>query len=430
MDPLRTAILPLVAAAVLAIAGHAPAQANPDKPSIEGTPWVFNSNTSFVLKGKCPNANSVTIYKKDLNGLWQPLGGATVTGQAGNGADRRFERQFGTNQVGVGCELKVVSDSGGSSEAFTVRACPDRKVRAPGGSPPAAASARMSFFDVVAIRAANVRGLDVCLESGTHAVQILVLAFPGTFAGRETSPSAWQPLGAATVTALDATSPVSLPFAFDVPLPAGQRRGFCLEVLSGNALATRAVASASTQVAGDCDLGIEGGTVSFGHFTSPAAAAVFRGDIWYRPSAAAPCAFQRNHGAAWLDIDGVESNGVLPAVTGGGASGGATLWVSPLALGMPYDLAVTLAPVIAWPSPGALATPGAQVINLDLAAPGLFFLNGGAAGPAPVPSPGTFTLPLPASSPTLPPVVSAQMFVLDPGSPDGVALSQAVQHAF
>jgi hypothetical protein len=85
------------------------------------------------------------------------------------------------------------------------------------------------------------------------------------------------------------------------------------------------------------------------------------------------------------------------------------------------DTAIVLAlPVPA--SAGGAVTPGLQAINLDLASPGLVFLQGGAFGPALLPT-GPWTLGFAAPPPPI--VLTAQTMVVDASLADGFRLTQA-----
>jgi hypothetical protein len=259
---------------------------------------------------------------------------------------------------------------------------------------------------------------------------------PGASAAYTTSPSAWQPLGAVTVSSDAATDDTAIPLALNVAIGTLQTQAFAIDVVSGPALLATIDAPSNPAGAQDDAITVIPGTLTTGFFTPSSTIGIFQGVLW-RTAAPAAVPFQRNHGRAWLDIDGVESNGLLPASTGLGSGSIATassvLWIAPLGTDMPYDVAVAIAPLVAWPSPGALATTASQVINIDVAAPSLFFLNSGTGIPALLLPSGVLALPLPASggTSTVPSLVmAAQMFVLDPTSADGVALSQGVEHGF
>ena len=125
--------------------------------------------------------------------------------------------------------------------------------------------------------------------------------------------------------------------------------------------------------------------------------------------------YETNDPAGSLDVDGVTSAGFLAAALT--RSAGQSFAVNSLGTG-PYDIGVALAPVIAG---GVLQTPAGQLVNLDLADPSLFFLNGGAAAWL-QPHPGSFSLNTSAGAPTL---ISGQQMTADPGHPEGFQLSQA-----
>jgi len=141
---------------------------------------------------------------------------------------------------------------------------------------------------------------------------------------------------------------------------------------------------------------------------------------------AATCTFppyQVNSPYASLTINGVASTGCLPAITN--VPGGATVVVafSSINLGFGFEAVISLGPLL--PAfGGALITANGQILNVNLAAPGLLFLNGGAS-PVFQPFPGNFTLSFVA--PPGPFTASIQMAVADPIHPDGFVLSQGGQ---
>jgi hypothetical protein len=68
---------------------------------------------------------------------------------------------------------------------------------------------------------------------------------------------------------------------------------------------------------------------------------------------------------------------------------------------------------------------GYQAVNLTVAAP-LTWLGGGGATSRPIPFVGALSLPF--NAPAMPgTTLSAQMYVVDPANPDGIALSRVVQ---
>lgn len=122
--------------------------------------------------------------------------------------------------------------------------------------------------------------------------------------------------------------------------------------------------------------------------------------------------FQLNQPAASLDVNGQPGTILQYARTAVTAGTGVTVnWASTNA-GLPFDIAVSaVAPVAS-----ALTLPSGQLVNIDVASPFVFVFGG-------------FQVPFfPASIPAVLPVgmTSAQMAVVSPGGPDGLALSQAV----
>jgi hypothetical protein len=103
----------------------------------------------------------------------------------------------------------------------------------------------------------------------------------------------------------------------------------------------------------------------------------------------------------------------------------ATLMLDSILVGSPFDIAVQMLPAVPAAGGGLSLLPGYQAVNLIVATP-LSWLGGGGATSRPIPFPGAFSLPF--SAPAMPGVtLSAQMYVVDPANPDGIALSRAVQ---
>lgn len=133
--------------------------------------------------------------------------------------------------------------------------------------------------------------------------------------------------------------------------------------------------------------------------------------------------YQVNSLYASLTINGVAGTGCAPAIAT--LAGGATAVVafSSINLGFGFEAVISFGPLV--PAfGGALITANGQILNVNLAAPGLLFLNGGAS-PVFQPFPGNFSLSFIA--PPGPFAASIQMAIADPIHPDGFVLSQGGQ---
>lgn len=138
--------------------------------------------------------------------------------------------------------------------------------------------------------------------------------------------------------------------------------------------------------------------------------------------APAPPEWQLNQPASSFDIDGVQAGAYAPARVPKCFGTPASANFSSANAGQGFDLAINFSPIVPIGG-GALPTPGGQIVNLDLSGGLPIWLNGGLT-PLPVPFP-----PAPISVgftvPSVPGSISAQLVVGDPGSGDGIALSQA-----
>jgi hypothetical protein len=134
--------------------------------------------------------------------------------------------------------------------------------------------------------------------------------------------------------------------------------------------------------------------------------------------------WETNSPASSLDIDGNQGTACAAAISVKSAGSPTAVNFASTNVGLGFDTAVALAPLVPLGA-GALVTGNGQIINMDLTAPTLLFLNGGPLPTFVVPFPGNFTFNF--GAPTGPFTISAQMVVLDPGHPDGASLSQGVQ---
>ena len=127
--------------------------------------------------------------------------------------------------------------------------------------------------------------------------------------------------------------------------------------------------------------------------------------------------YQTNGLGASLDVDMVQALPCLPAIINRGLNVTSLINVASANVGMVYDIAVTSPEdLVAVGGGGIQLAASGQIVNIDLSAPSLFFVN----GPVLTPFPGNFSIPF--ASP-VPIALAAQMVVLEPSNPDGVALS-------
>lgn len=139
-----------------------------------------------------------------------------------------------------------------------------------------------------------------------------------------------------------------------------------------------------------------------------------------------PPPYQINSTAASLTVSGLpDPGGFAPIVKSAAINTPETLDLATSNVGAPFDFAISVGNTTV---PSQIITPGNQVVNLVLVAPGLTFFNGGAVPdltttsfPAP-----TLSLPFAISTPM---IAATQMIVADPLSIDGFALSHAAEYS-
>ena len=148
--------------------------------------------------------------------------------------------------------------------------------------------------------------------------------------------------------------------------------------------------------------------------------------IWNTTSVATVCPaspeYQVNSLNAHLDINGILGTQLVPATVTVQIGMTATLGLVSSSIGQPWDLGYGLAPLVP-ASAGALTFSSGQIVNLDLTDPTISllfnFLQGPSWGPA-------ASLSVPISVPFAT-AISAQMIVVTPSMPSGIALSQPVR---
>ena len=135
--------------------------------------------------------------------------------------------------------------------------------------------------------------------------------------------------------------------------------------------------------------------------------------------------WQQNSPAATFDLDGTLATSLNPAVTPKCVGSPGILNYASTQVGLPYDTAVVLSGSLVAASAGGFQTPGGQAVNVNMAAPSLSWLNGGAALTLMTPYPANYGLPF--STPPILNSASAQSVWVDPTHADGLAVSQGAQ---
>lgn len=283
------------------------------------------------------------------------------------------------------------------------------------------------MFDVVALNPAGVHvtGFDVNLNAGTHAISIYVITGGGTFVGSELTAAAWTLVGTATALSTGSGGPTAVPLPFDVFVPGGATQGFHVRAAAGGlrysgglVLGSVFAVNADLQVLvgkAQCSLVTGGGPPFQGNAPSPR---LFNGTVRYGRE------YQVNSPASSLDVDGLQGTSCSAANAVRSPGAPVALAFGSTNTGLGFEVLIAAAPLVPL-SGGGLQTPAGQILNADLTAPFLLFLNGGAIPNLFNPFPGPFTLGF--TAPPSPFTASAQMFCLDPLNPDGFVISQGVQ---
>lgn len=134
--------------------------------------------------------------------------------------------------------------------------------------------------------------------------------------------------------------------------------------------------------------------------------------------------YQVNSAAADLNIDNVVGTACARAFFTRPQNTALTLNLLSTNAGLGFDLGITFQSLVPFGG-GALLTPNNQIFNLNIGAPTLQFLFGGPLPTLSNPFPGSLSIVF--LSPSAPVTVSTQMLILSPSSPDGFALSQAIE---
>ena len=279
------------------------------------------------------------------------------------------------------------------------------------------------MFDVVALNPLGVRisGFDVNLSAGAHRISLYAITAGTTFVGNELISGAWTLLGTATTVSTGNGVPTPVPVSCNVFVPPGANQGFHvraaaagLRYTSGGTLGSVLAATNDLQVlvgSSQCNLGS-------GPFTgSVPSPRQFNGTVHYNAD------FQTNRAVSSATIDGMQGTYCTPAIVTKAQGAQGTLFLDTTSVGSPFEVVISLAPLV--PASGlAFVTANGQILNADLSAASVGFLNG---GPVPnfAPFPGPISITFSAPFASL--VASVQMAVADATHPDGIVLSQAVQ---
>jgi hypothetical protein len=130
--------------------------------------------------------------------------------------------------------------------------------------------------------------------------------------------------------------------------------------------------------------------------------------------------YQANQVNASLDIDGIGSQPCHPAIVTRAIGVTANFNFASALTGAGWEVVFTAPEPMVTPGFGAITLPNSgQILNIDLSAPSVQFLNGLAFPPFP----GNFAIPVSFPFPVM---ASAQMVLFDAGNPDGFALSGPV----
>jgi hypothetical protein len=279
------------------------------------------------------------------------------------------------------------------------------------------------MFDVVALNPFGVRisGFDVNLNAGTHSISVYAITAGTSFVGNELIPGAWTLLGTATTVSTGGGVPTPVPVSCNVFVPPGATMGFHVRAAAGGLRYTGAgvlgavlASTADLQVLvgkTQCDLG--GGPFT-GGVPSPRE---FNGTVHYNAD------FQINRPASSLNIDGIQGTDCVPAIVTKAQGAPGVLFLGSTNVGSAFEVVISLAPLIP-AAGGAFVTANGQILNANLAAANVAFLNG---GPVPIFAPFPGSLSLTFTAPFVSLTASVQMAVLDPTHPDGFVLSQGVQ---
>ena len=288
-----------------------------------------------------------------------------------------------------------------------------------------------NMFDLNATTDISICSFDVHTSAAAPGLvaEVYTVTAGGTYVGNEANAAAWTLVGTTTFTGLGPGVVTPLNMSLGITMPAGTTLGFYVTV-QGTVPAFLAYTNGTNLggvFASDANLTFyEGAGIAY-PFAATFAPRVFNGNIVYETGLTPTCAppppvWQTNSPASSVDVDGV-----LASAYGGSAAntdivnGGPSTATLTTSLASVFDLAISLEPAYPSTSPPGLLTPGGQAVNFNLLT--ATFLNGGAAISF-LPHPGTVTFAV-----TLPTGVVAcgQQGVVDPGSVDGVALSQCSQ---
>ncbi|MAG58498.1 MAG: hypothetical protein CMJ83_19595 [Planctomycetes bacterium] len=195
-------------------------------------------------------------------------------------------------------------------------------------------------------------------------------------------PRLWSLVGSASsVMSTGDSAPTHVPVAVNLAVPAGTYARFYIAatgfyVFPGPIRFTDGGSVWGNPIAQTTHVELRGGCAGGYPFQNPAVSQ-FNGTVHYAEGLAGAngCgSYQTNSTELSLTINGTNTSGATPAVTQTIANGLAIINASGANVGLPADMGITVSTPLV---PGLAATPGTQILNLDVTDPGLVFLGGG-----------------------------------------------------
>jgi hypothetical protein len=271
-----------------------------------------------------------------------------------------------------------------------------------------------NMFDLVGLNTVIITGFDINLEVGANDIEVYTCN-TGTYVGNETNSAAWTLVGSAQgvpSSGTDVPTPVNFQPPLQIVLGAGMTQGFYVTATNAtsNNFSYTNGSSLGAVFAADANIQFLEGVGKAYPFGGTYTPRIWNGIIYYLPTSAPE--YQVNQAGASLDVDGTLSTPCAPILSSFPAGSSHTLNLNSTNVGLFWDIGLTIPEPSVPLSAGGFGTPGGQIVNLNLVAPSLTFLNLG-------------TPFVPVSLPmVLPQIqVTAQMVVADPTLPDNLALS-------
>ncbi|MAG54759.1 MAG: hypothetical protein CMJ83_00555 [Planctomycetes bacterium] len=276
-------------------------------------------------------------------------------------------------------------------------------------------------FDLVAVNDLTICSFDINVDPGTWDVEIYTLPSGMPYLPNWNVPAAWTMIASVNgITSAGTGVPTQVSATLGVDIPAGVTQAFYVTVTNGTAINYTNGTTTGNLFASDANLNFyEGGGLSY-PFGSNFNPRVWNGNIHYMLGLGGACGpilaeWQPNSPESTLDIDGGQyaaNCAGVPFTLNSSTSNGVVA----------YDIGLNMSPIVPLSS-GGTATGASQTVNLDLAG-GLTLLFTDTTGSFGL-HPGAFAAPFSLGGPAA--ILSGQQAVANPGGPDGLALSQAVQ---